>query len=92
MRVQSDHEKYIRRAEEAETAAKEPTQAASSEAAALYQKQDLSLKDGETIKCEPLYRVSVPQSVQVVYSATLFAAACTQLTWGMQDQCAACNR
>ena len=34
-----------------EAAAAKPDQAASTEAAALYKKQDLSLKEGETIKC-----------------------------------------
>jgi hypothetical protein len=53
--TQSDHEKYVKRAEEVEAAAKAPqqaaaTEAAATEAAALYKKQDLGLKEGETIK------------------------------------------
>ena len=48
--LQSDHEKYVKRAGDVEAAAKGPEQAAASEAATLYKKQDLSLKEGETIK------------------------------------------
>ncbi|CAL8467880.1 g7418 [Coccomyxa elongata] len=46
----SDHEKYIRRAKEVQAAAKEDAPSTSAEAATLYKKQDLSLKEGETIK------------------------------------------
>lgn len=49
--LQSDHEKYIRRAKEVQAAAKEDAPSTSAEAATLYKKQDLSLKEGETIKC-----------------------------------------
>ena len=49
--TQSDHEKYCRRATQVQEAKAEdvPT-SASNEAAALYKRQDLSLKEGETIK------------------------------------------
>ncbi len=50
--MQSDHEKYIRRAKEVQAAAKEDAPSTSAEAASLYKKQDLSLKEGETIKCD----------------------------------------
>ena len=53
--VQADHEKFCRRAKEV-AVAREDTRdatpaASSSEAASLYKKQDLSLKQGETLKC-----------------------------------------
>lgn len=51
MVLQSDHEKYCRRAKEVQAAAKEDAPSTSTEAASLYKKQDLSLKEGETIKC-----------------------------------------
>ncbi len=50
--VQSDHEKYIRRAKEVQAAAKDDAPSGASEASSLYKKQDLSLKEGETIKCD----------------------------------------
>ena len=40
----------MKRAEDVEAAAKAPDQASATEAGTLYQKQDLSLKEGETIK------------------------------------------
>ncbi|EIE20896.1 NECAP endocytosis associated 2, isoform CRA_b, partial [Coccomyxa subellipsoidea C-169] len=46
----SDHEKYIRRAKEVQAAAKDDAPSGASEASSLYKKQDLSLKEGETIK------------------------------------------
>ena len=60
--LQQDHEKHVQRAREvkqASTQAAAPQgspaasagQAPSTEAAALYKKQDLSLKEGQTIKC-----------------------------------------
>jgi hypothetical protein len=53
--VQADHEKFCRRAKEVQVAKHDSKQeapaASSSEAASLYKKQDLSLKQGETLKC-----------------------------------------
>ena len=60
--LQQDHEKHVQRAKEVKQAstqaaapqgspAASPGQAPSTEAAALYKKQDLSLKEGQTIKC-----------------------------------------
>ena len=54
--MQADHEKFCRRAKEVQVAKQDvrdevPAAASSSsEAASLYKKQDLSLKQGETLK------------------------------------------
>jgi len=53
--VQADHEKFCRRAKEVQVAKQDvrdeaPAASSSSEAASLYKKQDLSLKQGETLK------------------------------------------
>ena len=52
--MQADHEKFCRRAKEVAVAREDVRDAApaasSSEAASLYKKQDLSLKQGETLK------------------------------------------
>jgi hypothetical protein len=48
---QSDHEKYIQRAKDVQAVVSEDGPVVSStDAAALYKKQDLSLKEGETLK------------------------------------------
>ena len=54
--VQADHEKFCRRAKEVQVAKQDardeaPNASSSSEVASLYKKQDLSLKQGETLKC-----------------------------------------
>lgn len=54
--MQADHEKFCRRAKEVQVAKEDfrdasPAAASNSEAASLYKKQDLSLKQGETLKC-----------------------------------------
>ena len=53
--MQADHEKFCRRAKEVAVAREDIRDAApaasTSEAASLYKKQDLSLKQGETLKC-----------------------------------------
>ena len=53
--MQADHEKFCRRAKEVQVAKQdmrdEAPAAPSSEVGSLYKKQDLSLKQGETIKC-----------------------------------------
>lgn len=48
--LQSDHEKYIQRAREVQEVRSQDAPAASTDAGKLYQKQDLRLKEGETIK------------------------------------------
>ena len=53
--MQADHEKFCRRAKEVQVAKQdvrsEAPAAPNSEVASLYKKQDLSLKQGETLKC-----------------------------------------
>ena len=56
--LQSDHEKQVQRAKEVNVAANTAASGnsiapalAQSDAATLYKKQDLSLKEGQTIKC-----------------------------------------
>ena len=53
--MQADHEKFCRRAKEVQVAKQdvrnEAPAAPGSEVASLYKKQDLSLKQGETLKC-----------------------------------------
>ncbi len=57
--AQSDHEKHLQREREVAAARGDGgggsgAAEASPDVAALYRRQDLSLKDGETLKCGPL--------------------------------------
>lgn len=66
--MQSDHEKQVHRAREAKEAAasgkagQPGSSLAAGDVASLYKKQDLSLKEGETIK----YANTYPRQVKIV--------------------------
>ena len=71
--LQSDHEKHMQRAKEVTSAASSAASGSSmapaiaqSDAATLYKKQDLSLKEGQTIKyvSKPTWRLLVAAHFQ----------------------------
>jgi len=77
--LQSDHEKHAQRAKDVSSAANSAASGnaiapsiAQSDAATLYKKQDLSLKEGQTIKCV------LPETANMLLSDH-FASICTRV-------------
>ena len=94
--VQADHEKFCRRAKEVQAAKQdlriEAPAAPSSEVASLYKKQDLRLKQGETLKCASLKLSAIawscsasPLSCEALMThSTVMAATATWLSGNLR--------